>query len=90
MIPALEYLARNGWDVDSRDAAGQTALHKAAFLGYTVAIRTLLAFRADPSVRDSDGFTPKTWPVVLENPEASRCWPRTIIFRRTERPDLAR
>src|SRR3954447_10334010 len=59
MIPALEYLARKGWDVDSRDASGQTALHKAAFLGYTVAIRTLLAFHADPSIRDANGFTPE-------------------------------
>ena len=34
LVPALRYLTESGWDVNSRDSSGQTALHKAAFLGY--------------------------------------------------------
>lgn len=41
--PALEYFARNGWNVNGRDAQGHTALHKATFLRYRKAVRTLLA-----------------------------------------------
>ena len=46
MIPALKYLAGRGWDVNSRDAKGQTALHKAAVLGYSRAVRVLMELGA--------------------------------------------
>ena len=42
LIPALRYMSEAGWDVNSCDSSGQTALHKAAFLGYACAVRTLL------------------------------------------------
>jgi ankyrin repeat protein len=47
LLPALEYFARNGWDVNGRDADGHTALHKAKFLRYRRAERTLLALGAE-------------------------------------------
>lgn len=58
LLPALEYFAENGWDVNGRDAAGDTALHKAAFLGYTGAIRTLLKLGADPGLANASGVVP--------------------------------
>ena len=58
LIPALRYLAASGWNVNSRDPAGQTALHKAAFLGYANAVRTLVELGADPDATDSAGLTP--------------------------------
>jgi ankyrin repeat protein len=57
LIPALRYLAQVGWDVNSCDSTGQTALHKAAFLGYAAAVRVLLDKEADPGARDSSGLT---------------------------------
>jgi len=55
--PGLDYLVRAGWNVNSHDAQGQTALHKAAFLGYTATLRTLLEQGANPDARDADGLT---------------------------------
>lgn len=58
LVSSVRYLAQAGWSVNSRDAAGQTALHKAAFLGYAAAIRVLLDHHADPAARDHSGLTP--------------------------------
>lgn len=58
LVPALRYLAQVGWNVNSCDATGQTALHKAAYLGYAAAVRVLLDNAADPGARDSTGLTP--------------------------------
>ena len=58
LVPALRYLAGNGWDVNSSDANKQTALHKAAFLGYGSAVSALIKLNADPGARDSEGLTP--------------------------------
>ena len=58
LIPALKYLASNGWNVNGRSRDGQTALHKAAFLGYAMAARTLLRLGADPAMQDAGGKTP--------------------------------
>lgn len=58
LVRALRYLAHVGWDVNSRDSTGQAALHKAALLGYTSAVRTLLNLGADPVAKDSFGLTP--------------------------------
>ena len=58
LLAALRYLARVGWNVNSRDSTGQTALPKAAFLGYASAVRVLLDNGADPGVRDSSGLAP--------------------------------
>lgn len=57
LVPALEYLSRAGWKVNAHDSSGQTALHKAAFLGYSTAVKTLLSLGAEPDVRDSSGRT---------------------------------
>lgn len=58
LVPALRYLSQAGWKMDSRDEGGQTALHKAAFLGYSKAAKVLLELGADPVARDSAGHTP--------------------------------
>lgn len=58
LVPALRYLARQGWRVSACDATGQTALHKAAFLGYSAAARALLDLGADAAARDTHGATP--------------------------------
>ena len=58
LVPGLRYLVESGWDVNSRDESGQTALHKAAFLGYAKAVRVLLECKADSCIRDSSGLTP--------------------------------
>ena len=58
LVPALEYLAGAGWHVHQAGDDGQTALHKAAFLGYTQAIRSLLRLGADRTRRDARGRTP--------------------------------
>lgn len=58
LIPAIRYLANVGWNVNAQDASGQTALHKAAFLGYASAVRTLLDLSADPMLNDSSGLAP--------------------------------
>jgi ankyrin repeat protein len=57
LVPALRYLAKIGWNVNACDTAGQTALHKAAFLGYAAAVRVLLDSGADPGARDGGGLT---------------------------------
>lgn len=55
LVPALRYLSGAGWNVNLGDADGQTALHKAAFLGYSTAVKSLLGVGADPGIRDSTG-----------------------------------
>lgn len=57
LAPALQYLSRVGWNVNSRDSVGQTALHKAAFLGYSTAVTDLLKIGADPNAMDGSGQT---------------------------------
>ncbi len=76
LVPGLRYLLKAGWDVHSRDSAGQTALHKAAFLGYAAAIRVLLEHGADPAVRDGSGLTPM---------ELARRWGKGAAVRVLER-----
>jgi len=58
LVPGLRYLAAAGWNVNSRDSEGQTALHKAAFLGYSAAIRALLDLNAAPTAKDTIGLPP--------------------------------
>ena len=58
LVPALHYLADAGWKVNASDSKGQTALHKAAFLGYASTIRALLALHADTGMKDAMGLTP--------------------------------
>ena len=57
LVPAWRYLAQVGWDVNSCDSTGQTALHKAAFPGFAAVVRVLLDSDADPGARDSSGMT---------------------------------
>lgn len=57
LTPALQYLSRVGWNVNSQDSLGQTALHKAAFLGYSTAVKALLRIGADPNAIDRSGQT---------------------------------
>lgn len=58
LVPALRYLAKGGWNVNVPDSNGQTALHKAAFLGYAAAVQALLDHGAEPGAMDSSGRTP--------------------------------
>ena len=58
LVPAIRYLAGVGWNVNSPDSSGQTALHKAAFLGYAAAVRVLLDHGAELGGCDILGRTP--------------------------------
>ena len=50
LLPALTYLARHRWAVNSQDVSGQTALHQAAALGYVAALAPqALAHRVNKS-----------------------------------------
>lgn len=55
---AIAYMAHHGWNVNAADQNGETALHKAAFLGNTAAVKELLAVGADPAIRDSQNRLP--------------------------------
>jgi ankyrin repeat protein len=76
LVPAIDYLAGKGWNVNSADGNKQTALHKAAFLGYAAAIRALLGLKADPTVKDSDGMTPM---------DIARQWNKGVAVRALSR-----
>lgn len=52
-----------GLDVDIRDGASMTSLMWAAFHGRTEQVRTLLAKKADPALRDMDGMTAAHWSI---------------------------
>ncbi len=57
-LAALEALVANHADIDSRDAAGRTALMLATLHGQTDVVAALLAYGADPNAADADGTTP--------------------------------
>jgi Ankyrin repeats (3 copies) len=57
-LAALEALVANQTEIDSRDAAGRTALMLATLHGQTNAVAALLAYGADPNAADADGTTP--------------------------------
>lgn len=72
LLPALDWFAAHGWDVDARDEQGQTALHKAAFLGYATAAKKLLALGADANARDRNGKTPRDVARAARKPAVER------------------
>jgi len=51
-------LLENGADVNARDEEGNTSLHRAAKVGNTAQVKTLLSKGAAPSVKNSRGLTP--------------------------------
>eukprot|EP00656_Telonema_subtile_P054828 TRINITY_DN8282_c0_g1_i1.p1 TRINITY_DN8282_c0_g1~~TRINITY_DN8282_c0_g1_i1.p1 ORF type:complete len:425 (+),score=63.74 TRINITY_DN8282_c0_g1_i1:228-1502(+) len=53
----VRQLIRDGWDVNSANPSGLTALHFAATYGRLSVLRTLLAVGASTSVRDHQGKT---------------------------------
>jgi Ankyrin repeats (3 copies) len=57
-LAALAALVENQTDIESRDAAGRTALMLATLHGQTDAVAALLAYGADPNAADADGTTP--------------------------------
>jgi ankyrin repeat protein len=57
----LRALLKAGADVNSVDAFGTTALHRAAMHAQVKAIKVLLAAGADPNVKDQSGRTPRQW-----------------------------
>ena len=58
-IQMCEYLVdRRGLDVNVRDVAGSTPLHEAAW-GRGIAVEALVERKADPSVRNAVGQTPR-------------------------------
>jgi hypothetical protein len=69
--PLLERLLRSRFSVDSRDAAGATALHLAAELGKTSLVKRLLAFGANPAVKDHAGYTAYDYAVRRDRDEAA-------------------
>lgn len=54
----IERLCTSGVDVNSRDTAGETPLHKAARLGASDAIRCLIEHGGDPRMRSNNGQLP--------------------------------
>ena len=66
-LGAVRALLQAGVDLDAQDAAGQTALHVAAELGYTPVVQELLGLGADPKVADHDLRTPLHLAVIGEN-----------------------
>lgn len=57
LVAGLEFLHGLGWHVENCDEKGQTALHKAAFLGYAKAVRKLLELGADKHRKSKLGLT---------------------------------
>jgi ankyrin repeat protein len=57
-LAALQTLVEKQADIESRDAAGRTALMLATLHGQTDAVAALLAYGADPNAADADGTTP--------------------------------
>jgi ankyrin repeat protein len=57
-LAALQALVEKQADIESRDAAGRTALMLATLHGQTDAVAALLAYGADPNAADADGTTP--------------------------------
>jgi hypothetical protein len=57
-LSGLQMLLAKQTDVDSRDAAGRTALMLATLHGQTHAVAALLAYGADPNAAAADGTTP--------------------------------
>ncbi len=58
LLPALGYLAHNGWNINGRDGDGQSAAHKAALLGYSAALRKLRDLGANLVSADRNGHKP--------------------------------
>ncbi|EDW08005.1 acyl-CoA-binding domain-containing protein 6 [Drosophila mojavensis] len=56
-IEIIEFLIKQGADVDQRDAEQQTPLHYAASCGHVEALRYLLSLNANMELRDVDGQT---------------------------------
>jgi hypothetical protein len=57
-LSGLQMLLEKQTDIDSRDAAGRTALMLATLHGQTDAVAALLAYGADPNAAAADGTTP--------------------------------
>ena len=57
----LEWALANGADINAKDVDGRTALHWAAWYGYTEAVKLLLAVGADVNAKDDLGRTALHW-----------------------------
>jgi Ankyrin repeats (3 copies) len=57
-LSGLQMLLEKQTDIDSRDAAGRTALMLATLHGQSDAVAALLAYGADPNAAAADGTTP--------------------------------
>ncbi|XP_032783075.2 arf-GAP with coiled-coil, ANK repeat and PH domain-containing protein 2 [Daphnia magna] len=57
-VTVLQYLLLNGAKINTRDAAGKTALLLATELGLPAQVGLLLKNRADQKIADNDGNTP--------------------------------
>jgi len=57
-LSGLQVLLVKQTDIDSRDAAGRTALMLATLHGQTDAVAALLVYGADPNATDANGATP--------------------------------
>ena len=57
-LSGLQVLLVKQTDIDSRDAAGRTALMLATLHGQTDAVAALLVYGADPNATDASGATP--------------------------------
>jgi Arf-GAP/coiled-coil/ANK repeat/PH domain-containing protein len=71
----MQLLLNRGADVDTQMDDGQTALHRAAYMGRPKAVELLLDRGADPHARTTEGKSP--FQVALE----SKYWDTTQVRR---------
>ncbi len=56
-IETVEFLIKQGCEVNSQDAKGDTALHYACYMENVDLIRALLTHGADPNAKNHDGIS---------------------------------
>eukprot|EP00736_Rhodelphis_marinus_P009748 Rmarinus@m.6598 len=60
-LEVVTVLLKHGFEVDVRDASGNTPLQVAARNGHRGCVRLLLRYGADPTLRNTDGLTALHW-----------------------------